>query len=933
MSPLIREFPAADLSRREFMQLLGASAALAGATGCVREPSDRILPYITTPPDVLPGVSRPYATAMTLDGYATGLLVDSVDGRPVKIEGNPDHPASLGAAGVYEQASLLQLYDPHRAQWCRHAGRPVQWQDIAAAFAPTTLHRRVGARGEGLHLLLEPTSSPQLAALLDRFRAEYPAAGVHFHAPCANPAASRAALDGLGAPLIAQHDFTAARVIVSLDADFLAQGPFHLRYARDYSAQPRAQRADLFVAETAPSPTGTLARRANRIAAAPALIADIARALLRHVAQGVAHGAARQVPATEHLPPDATTWVARVGDALLAHRGHAIVMPGARQSRDVQLAAMALNDLLDNIGSTVWYTAAPILDAAAPSHDLDTFAAALESGVVDTLVIGAINPCYAAPADAELGARIRRVAHTLYLGAEIDETAHAVEWFAPAAHYLESWGDSRAYDGTVTPVQPLIAPMYDGRTTAELLALLLGETRTGRALLQLVQPASAGDAALRRGVVAGSALPRQTPQFRWDTLATLAASAPAGHDTVTVVMAPARGVYDGRFAANAWLQELPDPLTKVTWDNVALVGPALAQRLALANGDVMRIEHHARAIEVPVVTMPGHADGAISLALGYGRRGDGILADGIGVDVNPLRLAATPFRLADARVTATGRHRTLASTQQHWSIQGRSHEIIAAPSVAPPAPQPLYHAPAHGLEGFGADQWAMTVDLALCTGCSACVVACQAENNIPVVGRAGVLQSREMQWIRIDRYIDGPDDLPAVTNQPMLCQHCENAPCEYVCPVEATVHSSDGLNEMIYNRCVGTRFCSNNCPYKVRRFNWLNYHEHETPVDELLYNPEVTVRARGVMEKCSFCVQRLRAAQHDAELAGAPRTGAVMTACQQACPTRAIIFGSLTNPDDAVTASFHDPRSFAALDSLDTAPRVRYLARTPESAS
>jgi molybdopterin-containing oxidoreductase family iron-sulfur binding subunit len=930
MSPLIREFSAADLSRREFMQLLGASAALAGATGCVREPTDKILPYLTTPPDVLPGVSRPYATAMTLDGYATGLLVDSVDGRPVKIEGNPDHPASLGAAGVYEQASLLELYDPNRAQHCRHARRASHWTTLAAAFAPAALHQRAGARGAGLQLLLEPASSPQIAALLDRFRTEYPAAGVHFYASCANPAGPSAAQDGLGTPLVAQHDFTAARVIVSLDADFLAQGPFHLRYARDYSSQPRAQRAQLFVAESEPSPTGTLA---ERVAVGPARLGHIGAALLRHVADGVAHGSAARMPVAATLPADLAAWVKRAGDALLAHRGRAIVIAGARQSRDVQLVAMALNDLLDNVGHTVWYTASPIIEAGAQSHDLAAFTAALAGGAVDTLVIGAVNPGYAAPADAQLTARIRAVPHSLYHGAYVDETARATHWFAPTAHYLESWGDSRAYDGTVSPVQPLIAPLYDGRTTAELLALLLGDTRTTRSLLQVVQPASASDTALRRGLVDGSALPRQTPHFRWDTLATLSAASPATDQAVDVVIAPGRGVYDGRFAANAWLQELPDPLSKVTWDNAALVGTTLARRLSLVDGDVVRIAHHARAVELPVVVMPGHADDTISLALGYGRQGDGILADTIGVDVNSLRLTTTPFRLGGAQVTATGRHRTLASTQRHWSIEGRASEILDTASVAAPAPRPLYHAPAHGLEGFAADQWAMTVDLALCTGCSACVVACQAENNIPVVGRAGVMQSREMQWIRIDRYVDASPGQPVVTNQPMLCQHCENAPCEYVCPVAATVHSSDGLNEMIYNRCVGTRFCSNNCPYKVRRFNWLNYHEHESPVDELLYNPDVTVRARGVMEKCSFCVQRLRAAQHDAELAGAPRTGPVMTACQQACPTRAIIFGSLTNPDDAVTTSFHDARSFAALESLDTQPRVRYLARTPDRTS
>jgi molybdopterin-containing oxidoreductase family iron-sulfur binding subunit len=459
-----------------------------------------------------------------------------------------------------------------------------------------------------------------------------------------------------------------------------------------------------------------------------------------------------------------------------------------------------------------------------------------------------------------------------------------------------------------------------------LLGLMVGEPATGRSLLSILHPASVTDEALRRGVVAGSAFPRLAPSASAH-LPDESGNPPATvAGTVTVALAPGRMTYDGRFAGNAWLQELPDPITKLTWDNAALLSPGLASRLGVDRGDIISLRAGAAHIDVPVLVVPGHADDAVSVALGYGRRAASIDAAPIGVDAAALRGPTALFCIPGVTVERTGGRRLLAVTQEHWSIEDRKSAVFGS-GTPPRPPLALYHAPAPASDGFGADQWAMAIDLDLCTGCSACVVACQAENNIPVVGRDGVLQSREMHWIRIDRYMEGPPTTPTFRVQPMLCQHCENAPCEYVCPVDATVHSDDGLNEMVYNRCVGTRFCSNNCPYKVRRFNWFDYNAHVSEFGMMAKNPDVTVRARGVMEKCTFCVQRIRRAQREAEVDGRPATGPVITACQQGCPTNAIVFGSLTDATSEVRRAFADARARSALEELGTVPRVRYLAR------
>ncbi|HET7549914.1 MAG TPA: TAT-variant-translocated molybdopterin oxidoreductase [Gemmatimonadaceae bacterium] len=968
----LREFPPGvdgpptGMSRRAFMKLLGASAALAGLGACTRAPEEKILPYGRQTPELTPGIPLHYATSMVVGGYATGLLVESHEGRPTKVEGNPEHPASLGAAGVYEQASVLQLYDPYRARSAREGRTRKRWEDFARALG-TMPGAQTGGTGSGLHFLLRPTSSPLTATLIRRVRERYPEAQFHFYAPFDGRTGPVSSLALLGDALVAQHDFSRARVVLALDSDFMGSGPFSLRYARDFAARrhsgisrmsgagPGPGMNRLYAVEGMWSPTGTLADHRLRVRAGD--VAAVAAALLREVitlrggsaGAGAAHVQGALEPIASGAPAP-RRWVDAVARDLVDTAGSGIVIAGYDQTEAVHAIALALNAVLGNTGRTVWYSASPIFEHGEASHDLAPLVDAMRAGEVQTLVIAGGNPAYDAPADLDFTQALKSVPHTAYVGMYENETAAACRWFAPESHYLESWGDARAYDGTVSLIQPLIAPLYDTRTVDELLAVFAGPDRAGGTSAHSMLRESWRDRAggifeereweetVGRGLAPDTQLERRTPSLRWSALAPLLESARLTGG-IDIVFERDPRVYDGSFANNAWLQELPDPITKVTWDNAAVMSPATATKLNVGTGDVVTLSLRGRELSAPAFVLPGHADDAITLRLGYGRDGAEEVARGVGVNGYQLRTRGAPHvdgPVKVERVLAGGsaeRHE-LATTQMHWRLQGRA--IIRQATIeeyrrdpdftgAQSTQQPSLYESYDYTKG---DQWAMTVDLSKCTGCGACVVACQAENNVPVVGREGVLNSREMHWLRIDRYFTGQEDEPEAVMQPMLCQHCEKAPCEYVCPVNATVHSSDGLNEMVYNRCVGTRFCSNNCPYKVRRFNWFDYNREIAETVQMVKNPDVTVRERGVMEKCSFCVQRIRRAQIAAQLDGRDvKDGEVVTACQQACPTRAIIFGSYTDPDSDIVRSLLEKRSYTVLHELGTAPRVRYLAR------
>jgi len=944
---------APGVSRRALLKLIGASMALAGAAGCTPHEPRKILPYTDDPPGVVPGVAQRYATSMAIDGYAVGLLVTSFAGRPIKVDGNPEHPASLGATSVHEQASVLGLYDPYRARGPRLGDESTTWSAFADRFG-----RDRPDRGAGLRFLLPPETSPLCAALIERVRARSPAARFTFWSPVRADHAREGARLAFGRDLAPIHDLAEARVILALDADLLASMPFSVRYARDFAARrrpagPTADMCRLYVVEAMFTPTGTLAD--HRLRVRPSVVARVAAAVAAELVHGLGLrprgltdatlGALRSL----RLPEggEHQRFVRALAQDLARAGAAGIAIVGDAQPPIVHALGHLINAALGSRAASLIEPA--LIDAGPATQSFADLTAELGEGAVETLIMIASNPVYAAPADLDWKALVAGVPTSVAAGLYDDETAGLSTWFVPVRHYLESWGDARAYDGTVSFVQPLIRPLADGRSLPELLSIFAGdEIPDGERLLRDHWRARGKEGdfdafweeSLKRGFLPDSGPPRQTPDLRpadlAPALARLAAEAPPDPSSLEISFLVSPQVLDGRFADNPWLLELPRPITKLTWGNAAMMSARTAARLGVESGDVVELALRGRKIEIPALVVRGHADEAVSVDLGYGREGAEELARGVGVSAYRIRPADAPWFARGLSLRKTGDKAALAVTQLERVQHDRPialHRTLRAYREDPeltreqrgPVPSLLRDWPAEGA------QWAMTIDMSICTGCSSCVVACQAENNVLVVGKEEVILGREMHWLRIDQYLEGDGDAVSVVSQPMLCQHCEKAPCEYVCPVNATVHSPDGLNEMIYNRCIGTRFCSNNCPYKVRRFNWFNWSGH-VPFNEglrkLQRNPEVTVRDRGVMEKCTYCVQRIRRADIHAQIERRDiRPGEVVTACQEACPTGAIQFGSLGHPDTKMVAWRGEPRAYAVLHDLGTRPRTEYLAK------
>ncbi|WP_426752731.1 4Fe-4S dicluster domain-containing protein [Myxococcus sp. Y35] len=933
--------PPEGLPRRVLLELAAFGAAAAGLSGCFRQPPEKVLPYSRQPPEVTPGVPLHYATGLTLEGHVRGLVVRSHEGRPTKVEGNPIQPESLGAAGAHEQASLLGVYDPHRSRVVRHRGAPTT---RAALFARLqALAARTDA-GAGLRLLVEPTASPLWARAHARVLERYPRARVVPFSATDTGAAQEGTRLAFGRPLRALPRFRTARTVVSLEDDFLSTLPGSPRTAHEFvAARTPPDLNRLWVVESHLSVTGAFADQ--RLRARPSRVPQLARALAAEV--GRALGRAELAGLSEDtvaLSDEERRWVSAAARDLAGQGRRALVVAGARQPAAVHALVHLVNEALGAMGDTVVLvdeTLSPAPDAVA----LATLVDELRAGTVDTVFITAWNPVYRAPADVPLGEALGHVRDAVYCALHDDETAAACTWSVPSTHPYEAWEDGRATDGTATILQPLIAPLVEAAVAPlDLVAAFTGELdasaydrlralwreRTGMADREW-------EGWLADGVIPGTQLPEVEAHVdSARVLAAVRALPPPVGEHLELHFVPDAKVHDGRFGANPWLQELPDPITKVTWDNAAQVSPATASRLGLERGSRVRLEVRGRALDAPVLVVPGQADDTVTLPLGYGRTRGGPVAVGVGFNAYTLRFQDAPWAVSGARLTRLeGRH-DFALTQEHWRMEERplalqttrknfeAHRDELLKGFQEPKehlypPNPRHVEPPH--------RWAMAIDLHRCTGCSACVVACQAENSIPAVGRAQVLRGREMHWLRIDRYFLGSDENPGVITQPLMCVHCEYAPCEYVCPVAATVHSDEGLNQMVYNRCIGTRYCSNNCPYKVRRFNYLNYTGHD-PLARMYRNPQVTVRPRGVMEKCTYCVQRIEAARITARVEGrAIRPGEVVTACAQACPTNAIVFGDLNHPDAEVSRLHEDARHYALLHELGTRPRTVHLIR------
>jgi molybdopterin-containing oxidoreductase family iron-sulfur binding subunit len=933
------------IARRNFLTGMGAALALAGGA-CTRAPREEIVPYVVQPPEVTPGRPRFYATASVLDGYATGVLVESHEGRPTKVEGNPAHPASLGAAGAFEQASVLSLYDPTRARSPLERGNVTTREHVEDMI---THGDWTESQGRGLYILLEPTSSPTLAALVTEIHHRLPRAVVSFSSPATPLHAWEGARIAFGRVVEPRYDLSRADVIVSLDSDFLATGPAYLRLARQFADRRSVSSVEdtmnrLYVVEALQTVTGAMADHRLRVRASDvlAIAASLASALgLAELPGGVP--SALTAPAALRRK-----WVEAVARDLAAHRGRSVVIAGDAQPPIVHALAHAMNAALGNLDATVTLGPSSIVDAGESSHHTDHLSSALGAGDVDTLVVCGTNAAYASPAARGLRAVFGRARQSLYLGLYVDETAALCTFVLPRAHPLESWGDARAFDGTRSVVQPLIAPMYGGATELDVLAALAG--RRGASAYDLVRSRLEADLApkeatgggpelekrwrrvLKGGVVGGIASPTTPVRLDWAGLArALGREAPQAATGLELVTRLDPRVHDGRFANDAWLLELPSPIEKLTWTNAATLSVETAQELGIRTGDEVELRSNGRVVSAPACIVPGQAEGTVGLTLGWGRSQGAELAQGRGANAYVLYEPSLPSTAVE--IARTGKRLDMPFTQSHHELEGRDDDILHLATLAEYRTEPRFreakkkrsltlydHRPPSTK-----NQWGMAIDLSRCTECSACVVACQAENNVPTVGADGVVMRRQMHWLRVDTYFVGDPNDPQIAPQPMLCQHCEKAPCEYVCPVNATVHSDDGLNEMVYNRCVGTRFCSNNCPYKVRRFNWFDYHRPETHTEQLVHNPDVTVRERGVMEKCTFCVQRIR--ENGIRAAGGEAVKPVQTACQQTCPTQAIVFGDLLDEHSDVGRMHHSDRAYAVLGELGTEPRVRYLAR------
>jgi molybdopterin-containing oxidoreductase family iron-sulfur binding subunit len=1023
-----REFPQQaeewhdPIERRTFIKLMGASLALAGLTGCVFQPPEKIVPNVKQPEEYLPGKALFFATAAPLFGAATPVLVRSNEGRPTKIEGNPDHPNNRpndfppedpirdprgsSATDIFTQASILSLYDPDRSPTLTYREDIRTWTAFVGEMR-SMLDEQRPKKGAGIRFLTESVISPTFGALMKEVQTALPEAKWHQYEPANRDNALAGAKLAFGQPVNTTYRFDLAQRVLSLDCDFLSPTfPGYLRYSRDFITRRRITETNkdmnrLYVVETTPSSTGAIADHTWEVK--PSEFEAVAKAIAAGANPQSATGSA-----SVNLP-----WIEPLVKDLQQHNGASIVLAGDNQPPFIHALAHAMNNALGNVGKTVFYTDPLEINPVGHRESLEDLIKDIDAGRVELLVILGGNPVYNTPADLKLSPeRLQKIAslndknRCVHLSEYKDETSEWCHWHVPAAHYLESWGDTRSYDGTVTIIQPLIQPLYEGKTAYELLAIFTDKydrkpydmVKTYWQTPQNQRPAPTGTPAptpeanataspapaatptadfeswwrqsIHDGFIANSAFQPKTVSLNsgWASQQTQPQQQPAA-GTFEIVFRTDPSIHDGRFANNGWLQELPKILTKVTWDNVAIVSPNSAQLIANATnngGAVKGREHYVPLVEItnaqgqkvtaPLWIMPGQPDGVVTLHLGYGRRLAGQVGSGkgdelVGFDAYQIRTSFAPWFTTGARITNTGRDYQLATTQLHFNLEDpkfstEERDVVRSQTLKEyldgahvehaeeekhghPTIYPGYNYKDQS-ENAPNYAWGMAIDLNNCIGCNACTVACQSENNIPVVGKHEVVRSREMHWIRVDTYFKGfdPNHPEGVNFMPVPCMHCENAPCEPVCPVHATVHSAEGLNDMVYNRCVGTKYCSNNCPYKVRRFNFFLYQNWDQPTYQLMRNPEVSIRSRGVMEKCTYCVQRIQSAKIQAELEDRKvYDGEIVTACQAVCPTEAIVFGDVNDPNSRVSKLKQSERNYSLLGELNTKPRTTYLSQ------
>ncbi|MEZ6044986.1 MAG: TAT-variant-translocated molybdopterin oxidoreductase [Planctomycetaceae bacterium] len=952
---LHREFPQAasefpeGISRRRWLQLMGASFALAGLTGC-RWEQETIAPMATRPANRIPGKTQKFATMVNRGGYAQSLVVTSIDGRPIKVEGNADHSASLGATTGYDQAEILHMYDPDRQGGVTLLSSPEEtksWNDAVAA-----LTGQLQGDGAGFAILSEGSTSPTEKRLKEALLAKYPAIKFYQHESLSRENEWKGAELAFGTPLRPQYDLSKADIVLSLDADLLGIHPNSLAHVRQWAGRRTPEAGEMnrwYVVESQFTTTGASAdhRLAVKASAIPAWVKKLAE----EVESGAAAG-------------DASEFGKALMDDLLNHKGSSLVVAGPNQPPEVHAVVARINSQLGNLGETVTYSSEPLAGEAT----LAELVSAIDGGQVKSLLVLGGNPVYTAPSDFKLGEKLEGLGFTAHLSQYKDETSRLCTWHLPAAHPFESWGDGVSYNGVYTLQQPLMEPLHGGKTAIELLALLNGEgDKPARVVVSETFRGLGGDndsdrawrAAIHQGFTEAGALNSESAAVQ-ESAGSVSLDDFKPSEGLELTFAASGSLYDGRYANNGWLQETPDSMTKLTWDNVALISYATAEKLGVENYHFVTVRANGQTFEIPAYILPGQPDDSISIELGYGRTAAGAVGGDADQDVEPVGVNVGTARTSDrmhvikaVEVEATSNKARLASTQDHHlidtagmqEISGRIGELVREGVLSEYKEHPDFaahrvHQPdvlrslwsEEQEHPYNDKKWGMSIDLSRCIGCNACSVACQSENNVPVVGKDQVARGREMHWLRMDRYFSGDIENPQVVNQMVACQQCENAPCEQVCPVAATVHSDEGLNDMVYNRCIGTRYCGNNCPYKVRRFNFFNYNkQYEKPGHDLIgmvLNPEVTVRHRGVMEKCTFCVQRIQNAKIDAKVANRELAdGEIVTACQQVCPANAIEFGDLNLEGSKIAQAHNNDRAYAMLSELNVKPRNKYLAR------
>lgn len=961
---LEREFPSQasewvdPVSRRSFLKVMGASLALAGLAGCTKQPDEAIYPYVKAPEDLILGKPVYFASAFPFASGSVPVLIKSDAYRPIKVDGNPEHPYTQGGSDIITQSTLLDMYDPDRSQHVLYRGETRTWVAFLAAFRSMLADKKPSG-GEGVYFLSTTVTSPTLAAQWQQGQKNYPKAKFVQYDPVNRDSHYAATKQAFGDFVDVQYRLDQADVIVALDANFLGGAiyPGFHQLARDYAQKRKLQSSQqmnrLYAVETETTTTGFKAD--HRLELRPSQLVPFAAALAGAVGVG-------QAPSGYNWSDRQAAYLEAVAADLKASAGKCVVIPGEFAPPELHLAAFAINHALGNEGKTVIYTDPVNPMPSIQADDFRSLVADMNAGKVEWLVILNANPIYSAPADLDFAGALNKVGTIVHLGSHVDETGELAHWHINNQHYLEMWSDARCHDGTVSIVQPMIAPLYDGHCSHEIMQSLLDQPDSSP--YDVVRAAwknqlSTGDyefnwrKALHDGWIAGTAFqPKNiTPKLQ----AIVPQPLPVG-DTVEVVFRPDPHVYDGRYANVGWLQEIPRPLTNLAWDNAAQMSYATMEKYGLAENDAVEISAGGKKIVAGVLAVPGQADGAVIVTLGQGRR-SGRVAGGVGYNAYLLQNSASPW-LQMAGLRRTGDIYDLCAPKSNHidhravyaggdgsgthSLEGNEamnrgiiryatlEEFKANPNFAnegvahwtPEASESIF--PAYR---YDKNAWGMSIDLNSCIGCNACIAACYAENNIPVVGRLQTKIGRIMQWIRIDTYYEGDLTAPRAHFQPMTCHQCENAPCEQVCPVGATVHSPEGLNMMVYNRCVGTRYCSNNCPYKVRRFNFLLYSDWDTPSLKLMRNPDVSVRSRGVMEKCSYCIQRIEAVKIEADKENRNiRDGEIRTACQQSCPTSAIVFGNINDRASQVAKLKSESRTYGVLADINTRPRTTYIA-------